>query len=169
MNDSFGHRVDWEGDIINANSTDKNDKASTINSTVMPPIAAITTESAESISQKRHEFIIIYSCIILFGVVSYLTRSFSFYYVCLRIATNLHDMIFRSVSRAKMIFFNANPSGRILNRFAKDMYRVDTLLPIIIVDVIDVSCFRFSSIHESAVNGSFVLDFSLFYHLCRSQ
>lgn len=95
--------------------------------------------SSESISQKREGFLVVYSCLIVLGVVSYLCRSFSFYYTCLRIATNLHDMIFRCVSRAKMIFFNENPSGRILNRFAKDTYRVDILLPIIMVDVIDVS------------------------------
>lgn len=61
--------------------------------------------------------------------------------MALRIATNLHDMLFRSIDRAKMIFFNAYPSGRILNRFSKDMYRVDTSLPIILADVIDVSRF----------------------------
>lgn len=111
-----------------------------INSTSVPLIAVgNTTSSSDEILHKRYEFIIIYLCILSFGVVCYLCRSFSFYYLCLRISTNLHDMMFRSVSRAKMIFLNANPSGRILNRFAKDMYRVDTSLPMIMVDVIDVS------------------------------
>lgn len=113
---------------------------SMINSTNMPTNLGNTTKlSSESVSQKRHEFIVYYMSITLIGVLCNLCRSFSFYYMALRIATNLHDMIFRSVDRAKMIFFNANPSGRILNRFSKDMYRVDTSLPIIVSDVIDVS------------------------------
>lgn len=126
------NRIDWEEDIIKANSTNENHKMPAINSTV-------TTMSSEDISGRREEFIIVYLCMVLFGVMVYLCRSFSFYYMALRIATNLHDMLFRSIDRAKMIFFNANPSGRILNRFAKDMYRVDTSLPIILVDVINVS------------------------------
>lgn len=52
-------------------------------------------------------------------------------------------MMFRAISRAKMIFFNMNPSGRILNRFTRDISNVDTLLPIVLVDVIDVSMLFF--------------------------
>lgn len=59
--------------------------------------------------------------------------------MCIRISMNLHDMMFRGISRAKMIFFNNNPSGRTLNRFARDIDSVDSLLPTIIVDVLDVS------------------------------
>lgn len=138
----FAYRIDWEEDIIKANSKNKINNTPTINSTNVLSGVANATTSSESILEKREEFIIIYLCIVLFGVVSYLSRSFSFYFMCLRIATNMHDMIFRSVDRAKMIFFNANPSGRILNRFAKDMYRVDTSLPIILADVFDVSKFK---------------------------
>lgn len=61
--------------------------------------------------------------------------------MCLQISINLHDMIFRGISRAKMIFFNNNPSGRILNRFARDINNVDTLLPNILFDVCDVSTY----------------------------
>lgn len=62
-------------------------------------------------------------------------RSFGFFRMFLRISINLHDMMFRSVSRAKMTFFNTNPSGRVLNRFARDINNVDTLLPQVIFDV----------------------------------
>lgn len=114
-----------------------------LNSTYVPPGVGNATTSSGRVLERRKEFNIIYSCIILFGIVTNLSRSFSYYYVCLRISTNVHDMFFRSVSRAKMIFFNANPSGRILNRFANDMSKVDTVLPIIMLDVIDVSEFIF--------------------------
>lgn len=48
-------------------------------------------------------------------------------------------MMFRAISRAKMLFFNNNPSGRILNRFSRDIDNVDSALPNTMVDVFDVS------------------------------
>jgi len=37
-----------------------------------------------------------------------------------------------------MYFFNTNPSGRILNRFSKDMGQVDEILPAVMMDVIQI-------------------------------
>ena len=36
-------------------------------------------------------------------------------------STNLHGRCLKSVMKAPMSFFDANPAGRILNRFSKDM------------------------------------------------
>ncbi|KAL0809379.1 hypothetical protein ABMA28_011577 [Loxostege sticticalis] len=44
--------------------------------------------------------------------------------------------MFRGVTSAPMWFFHHNPSGRILNRFSKDMGQVDTLLPVALVDTL---------------------------------
>lgn len=35
-------------------------------------------------------------------------------------------------------FFNTNPSGRILNRFSKDMGQIDEMLPAVMIDVIQI-------------------------------
>ncbi|XP_034254797.1 multidrug resistance-associated protein 4-like isoform X2 [Thrips palmi] len=61
-------------------------------------------------------------------------RSAVYYYLVLRISQRLHDFMFSSVIAAPMRFFDTNPSGRILNRFAKDMGSVDEILPKIILD-----------------------------------
>lgn len=92
----------------------------------------------ESVMQEREMFLIVYTCVMVVGTICFLVRSFSFFRMCLRISINLHDMIFRGVTRAKMIFFNNNPSGRVLNRFARDINNVDSLVPNIMVDVADV-------------------------------
>lgn len=97
------------------------------------------TEKSKSIIQNRETFLVFYTCIIALCIVCYLSRSFLFFRMCLQASINLHGMIFRGVTRAKMIFFNQNPSGRVLNRFARDINNVDSSLPIIMLDVLDVS------------------------------
>lgn len=118
-------RVNWEENI------------SKVNSTKNPDNKPATNES--SVDHDRQTFSIIYMCIVLVGIALTVSQSFSFYRMCLRISVNLHDMIFNCVTRAKMIFFHNNSSGRILNRFTKDINCVDTSLPTILIDVFGVS------------------------------
>ena len=46
--------------------------------------------------------------------------------------------MFEGVTRAAMHFFNTNPSGRILNRFSKDLGQVDEILPSVMMDVLQI-------------------------------
>lgn len=46
--------------------------------------------------------------------------------------------MFECVSQSPMSFFHINPSGRILNRFSKDMGSVDELLPQAMIDCFQV-------------------------------
>ncbi|XP_058060768.1 uncharacterized protein LOC131211356 [Anopheles bellator] len=85
---------------------------------------------------ERQQFIWIYSALIVLVVVVVVKRAFSFFYVCLRISMNLHDRLFRGLTRATMHFFNTNPSGRILNRFSKDIGSIDSALPMALFDCI---------------------------------
>lgn len=89
----------------------------------------------------RKNYIYFYSIFMIF--VFYLTihRSFAFFKMCLRASINLHDKLFRSITRATMAFFINNTSGRILNRFSKDIGAIDTLLPVALGDCILVSQF----------------------------
>lgn len=132
--EAFSHhftRVDWEEKIANSNSTKHH-------------IGMMNTSSQpfDSIENDRRMFIIIYVWIIIFATISMMSRSLSFFQMCVRVSINMHDMLFRVVTRAKMIFFNQNPSGRILNRFAGDINNIDCMLPKSIADVLDVS-FKF--------------------------
>lgn len=61
-----------------------------------------------------------------------------FFQIAMRASRNLHNTMFNGVTRARMYFFHTNPSGRILNRFSKDMGQVDEILPSVMIDVIQI-------------------------------
>ncbi|XP_053698234.1 probable multidrug resistance-associated protein lethal(2)03659 [Sabethes cyaneus] len=85
-------------------------------------------------SEARQHYILTYVILVVLYVYLVFQRTFSFYNVCLRISMNLHDRMFRGITRATMQFFNNNPSGRILNRFAGDIGTIDSHLPQTLLD-----------------------------------
>lgn len=60
----------------------------------------------------RETSIYIYTALTVGTVVITLVRSITFFNVCMRASVNLHDLMFRSITRATMYFFNTNPSGK---------------------------------------------------------
>lgn len=71
-------------------------------------------------------------------IVFSLVRSVLFFYLAAKSSTTLHNKMFQGVTRAAMNFFNTNPSGRILNRFSKDLGQVDEILPSVMMDVMQI-------------------------------
>jgi ABC-type multidrug transport system fused ATPase/permease subunit len=97
----------------------------------------LTIWDGEWWTTEKH--IYLYSVMIGALLLLIVSRSFAFYRMCLRVAVNLHDRLFRGVTRATMWFFNQNSTGRIINRFSKDIGTIDSMLPVVIVDCIQVS------------------------------
>lgn len=58
-----------------------------------------------------------------------LIRSILFAYGGLNSAKSLHEKLLHRILRAPMAFFDTTPVGRILNRFSKDIYVIDEMLP----------------------------------------
>ncbi|KAI5613509.1 multidrug resistance-associated protein 4 [Silurus asotus] len=71
---------------------------------------------------------------LLFGF----TRSLIMFNALVRSAQELHNRMFNCILRAPVRFFDINPIGRILNRFAKDIGHIDSMLPWTFVDFIQV-------------------------------
>uniref|UniRef100_A0A8W4FM45 Multidrug resistance-associated protein 4 n=1 Tax=Sus scrofa TaxID=9823 RepID=A0A8W4FM45_PIG len=69
---------------------------------------------------------------VLFGI----TRSLLMFYVLVNSSQTLHKQMLESVLRAPVLFFDRNPTGRILNRFSKDTGHMDDLLPQIFQDFV---------------------------------
>ena len=57
-----------------------------------------------------------------------------FFLICMRASRNLHKTMFDKLLRAQPMFFDVNPSGRILNRFSKDIGCIDETLPLTVYD-----------------------------------
>lgn len=68
-----------------------------------------------------------------------IARSITFFHVCMAASQNLHDSMFYGVISTTMRFFNVNPSGRIMNRFSKDMGSTDEALPRAMMDAIQLN------------------------------
>lgn len=60
----------------------------------------------------------------------------------MRSSVSLHNKMFSSIVYATIRFFHLNSSGRILNRFAKDIDNIDGALPNVLVDTIQVCITR---------------------------
>uniref|UniRef100_A0AAG5DBA7 Multidrug resistance-associated protein lethal(2)03659 n=1 Tax=Anopheles atroparvus TaxID=41427 RepID=A0AAG5DBA7_ANOAO len=88
--------------------------------------------------EDRYIDIYIFTGLTIATVVITLTRSMFFFRTAMKASRKLHDAMFNGITRASMYFFNTNPSGRILNRFSKDMGQIDEYLPSVTVDVIQI-------------------------------
>ncbi|XP_058458133.1 probable multidrug resistance-associated protein lethal(2)03659 [Malaya genurostris] len=86
----------------------------------------------------RYVDIYIFTGLTLATIIITLGRSILFFKSAMRASRKLHDAMFNGVTRATMYFFNTNPTGRILNRFSKDMGQIDEYLPSVAVDVIQI-------------------------------
>ncbi|XP_011877748.1 PREDICTED: probable multidrug resistance-associated protein lethal(2)03659 isoform X2 [Vollenhovia emeryi] len=89
--------------------------------------------------------IYIYTFCIIASIATVLLRSFLFMKICTQSSCNLHNTMLSSLLKARMSFFHVNPSGRILNRFSKEINTVDVLLPNTMLDAIQL-CFTLGGI-----------------------
>ncbi|XP_026820606.1 multidrug resistance-associated protein 4-like isoform X2 [Rhopalosiphum maidis] len=102
------------------------------------PIAVSDNNSSTLLwwSISRQTCIYVFSVITLIIIIISAIRSVLFVSVCMKASLNLHNNMFNALTKAKIYFFNTNPSGRILNRFSKDIGTVDELVPISLMDCI---------------------------------
>ncbi|XP_072936017.1 ATP-binding cassette subfamily C member 4-like [Epargyreus clarus] len=104
------------------------------NTTIMPNVTSGTPNEP-----FNHDMYIYIWTIGILGCILLTTgRSILFLWVCMRSSIKLHNQMFSNILAATMRFFDTNPSGRILNRFSKDMGVVDEILPRMYIDSIQV-------------------------------
>lgn len=100
-------------------------------------------DESEDVPVKLTEYnrdvdIYIFTGLIALTITVVLSRSFLFFNFAMRASQTLHDSMFGGIIRATMYFFSSNPSGRILNRFSKDMGQIDEILPSTMMDFFQI-------------------------------
>ncbi|RZC41834.1 ABC tran domain containing protein, partial [Asbolus verrucosus] len=80
----------------------------------------------------------IFSAMNAFLILITLFCMLKFFSFCIKASTRLHNEMFFKIVHMSMRFFNTNPSGRILNRFSKDIGLIDENLPISMSDTIEI-------------------------------
>ncbi|XP_072936015.1 ATP-binding cassette sub-family C member 4-like [Epargyreus clarus] len=90
------------------------------------------------------EYLYVYSALIVCCIFFITARAFMFFKVCMTASRNLHNDMFHGMLRGVMRFFDTNSSGRILNRFSKDIGALDELLPRFLLECIQIYLVMFS-------------------------
>ncbi|KAK5584047.1 hypothetical protein RB653_005654 [Dictyostelium firmibasis] len=93
--------------------------------------------SQHKIKDKSDSFYILYYVLFIsIFIITLLIRYFMLAHVTFSASKNLHTSLLNAVGFAGCQFFDTNPSGRILNRFSKDIAEVDLLLYDLYSDVL---------------------------------
>ncbi|XP_048588672.1 ATP-binding cassette sub-family C member 4 isoform X2 [Nematostella vectensis] len=112
-----------------------------------PPPADLTT----------HEYIYIYCGMICAGMVTSLVCAMMLYNFFVTASQHLHDNMFSRVLRAPIYFFDTNPVGRVVNRFAKDINQMDDVLPAAFYDFLRLSILTFAILLLNVASMPFLL------------
>merc|ERR1712071_24632 len=80
----------------------------------------------------------VYSILIGSFFIFTMIRTVHFFLICMSSSIKLHNNMFESIIRAKLVFFDQNPVGRILNRFSKDIGSMDEILPSTFFDMFSI-------------------------------
>jgi ATP-binding cassette subfamily C (CFTR/MRP) protein 4 len=91
---------------------------------------------AQSESQARPMWVHTYTWLTAAVLLVGLSRAVLCFHCCLDAAKRMHGVMTARVLRAPLAFFHANPTGRVLNRFSKDLGVADEQLPNILFDTL---------------------------------
>jgi len=112
---------------------------------------------AEQQEEASAVFAHVYSGIVAAAVVLSVVRMILFFRAAVSAGQHLHDRALASVLGAPMRWFEQNPVGRVVSRFSKDLYLIDTLLPLTFEDFLNVLSLIVSAFVLICVSNPWVL------------
>lgn len=118
-------------------------------------LSHLTKESLEQ--QQSSANMVIYACLSVGSLIVAILRVFLFYLVSLKSSEHIHDELVTAILHAQVSFFDTNPTGRILNRFSKDVGSMDEQLPAAFVVSIEYLLFGFTAILIPAITNVWLL------------
>ena len=84
---------------------------------------------------KTHYYLLIYFCMFLANACFVYGRSLLYYFYSTKASRVLHAHMLDRVMTLPQAFFDSTPSGRIINRFSRDTEVLDTLLPMVLIQL----------------------------------
>ncbi|ODN02388.1 Multidrug resistance-associated protein 4 [Orchesella cincta] len=95
-------------------------------------------ENEHEYQWRKHIYMMSYITLAVLVIVIDLIRTVYMFYYTMRISRNIHRRMFSCIVEAPIKFFDDNPSGRIMNRFTKDIGNLDEYLPLSMFDTLDI-------------------------------
>jgi ABC-type multidrug transport system fused ATPase/permease subunit len=92
--------------------------------------------SMDKEDQQASSSYVTYGLLVAGTAIAACTRSYFGFRSTVLASESLHNAMLRAVVRAPVLFFDQNPLGRVLNRFAKDIGCVDDVLPMVLFDFV---------------------------------
>nr|XP_057944786.1 ATP-binding cassette sub-family C member 12 isoform X2 [Doryrhamphus excisus]XP_057944787.1 ATP-binding cassette sub-family C member 12 isoform X2 [Doryrhamphus excisus] len=91
-----------------------------------------TTSDVGDISKNPdlHFYQLVYGMMVVVMVTLAVIKCFVYTHVTLKASCKFHDTMLKKIIASPMSFFDTTPTGRILNRFAKDQEELDSILPL---------------------------------------
>jgi len=111
-------------------------------------------EKAEQASDRNVNAYII---LVVVSVAAAVLRTCLWFRALTTASLRMHDAMLAAVLRAPIQFFDANPVGRILNRFSKDIGFTDNLMPETVFDFVSMTLIVSSSVVVVAVGSLYIL------------
>ncbi|XP_022919143.2 probable multidrug resistance-associated protein lethal(2)03659 [Onthophagus taurus] len=105
----------------------------------------------ETMAMNTEQIIYVYSILIIALIILAVWHCLYFFLFLMKASIKIHDTTFVKVSQAVMKFFNTNSSGRILNRFARDLGIIDEYIPLVLFDVLEVALLLFGALALSII------------------
>ncbi|KAG0083944.1 hypothetical protein BGZ92_010324 [Podila epicladia] len=105
-----------------------------------------TWAKATKEEQERSYYPTIFGVFVLSTIIMTLARSFLFFYCVSESSRNIFNAMLDALLKTGIDFFHANPHGRVLNRFSKDMANCDEMLPYTFFDAVQIVFMLFGSV-----------------------
>lgn len=80
-------------------------------------------------TQEKPYYAIVFSVLVGSTIIIAFMEMISVLFTALYISHKLHNRMLDKVTHAKVVFFDSNPLGRIINRFSKDINFTDLSIP----------------------------------------
>lgn len=96
--------------------------------------------------QDSYTYLLVYGLLVGACIFTGFYRALAWFQFSLIAASTMHEQCFWAVLHSPLGFFISNPTGRILNRFAKDQNQADELLPVTLFTFLESLVFCLASV-----------------------